>query len=44
MARKRIWLVAAVASAAVLVWAYIDGGEEPLRPVAYDVAVPGQRR
>lgn len=44
MARKPIWLVAAAVLAVVLVWGYLDGGEEPLRPVVQDVAVPGQAR
>lgn len=43
MAMRRNWLVGALALLAVLVIAYawIDGGREPVRPIAEPVAIPG---
>jgi hypothetical protein len=40
---RRWWPVAAALLAALLVLAWIDGGEEPLRPIAEDVPLPEQR-
>ncbi len=39
--RRWPWIVAG-AAAAILVAALIDGGEEPLRPIAQPVALPDQ--
>ena len=38
--RKWIWIVAAVALAAVLAWAWIDGGEQPKRWIEEPVELP----
>jgi hypothetical protein len=41
--RARRWpLVVAAVVAGLAVLAWFDGGEEPLRPIAQDVALPGQ--
>lgn len=41
--RVRRWpLVLAAVVAGLVVLAWFDGGEEPLRPIAEDVALPGQ--
>lgn len=41
MAKKRtIGLAAAGAVLAVLIYAWIDGGEEPLRPIVQQVELP----
>ena len=37
--RRIVWLVAAL-FAALLLYAWIDGGEEPLRPIAEPVELP----
>ncbi|MFU7529645.1 hypothetical protein [Qipengyuania sp. ASV99] len=39
-ARRRWPLYAAIAALAILTLAYIDGGEEPIRPIAQDIAAP----
>lgn len=39
-ARRRWPLYAAIAAAAILTLAYIDGGEEPIRPITQDIAAP----
>lgn len=40
-AMKRRWAIyAALALAGVLVLAYFDGGEEPLRPIVHRIATP----
>lgn len=36
--------VAAVGLAALLGWAWADGGEQPLRPVSGPVTIPGASR
>lgn len=43
MADRRIWLFLAVLAVLFLLLAYawVDGGEEPLRDIAMPVAVPG---
>lgn len=42
MADRRIWwLLAVLLAVAVLVYAWIDGGEEPMRDIVVPVAVPG---
>ncbi|WP_263617977.1 hypothetical protein [Qipengyuania aquimaris] len=41
MKRSRMILIAALALLAVLVVAWIDGGEEPLRPISEPVELPG---
>jgi len=43
MAMRRNWLVGAVVllAVALLAYAWIDGGREPLRPIAQPVAIPG---
>ena len=38
----RKWAVAAAVLAALLALAWFDGGEQALRPIAEDVALPGQ--
>jgi hypothetical protein len=38
----RKWVLAAAALAALLALAWFDGGEKALRPIAEDVALPGQ--
>lgn len=39
----RTWLLAAaILLAGLLVLAWVDGGEEPLRPIAEDVTLPEQ--
>ena len=40
MSRKGIGWVAAALVAALLLYAWIDGGEEPLHPIVEPVAVP----
>ncbi|MGN3973463.1 hypothetical protein [Tsuneonella sp. SYSU-LHT278] len=40
MMGARAKLIAGGALAAVLVYAWIDGGEEPLRPISEPVAMP----
>ena len=40
MTGRRIGWVAAVLVALVLVYAWIDGGEEPLRPIVQPIEVP----
>ncbi len=41
--RARRWpLVAGIAALCLLVLAWFDGGEKPLRPIAQDVALPEQ--
>lgn len=46
MADKRIWLFLAALAVVFLLLAYawIDGGEEPLRDIAVPVAVPGETK
>ncbi|MFL0356856.1 hypothetical protein ACI5KX_10305 [Erythrobacter sp. GH1-10] len=39
--RKRAPIYAGLAVLAVLVLAWIDGGEEPIRPIVQAVEVPG---
>ena len=34
-------LIGAVVIAALLAWAWIDGGQRPLRPIAEPVTLPG---
>lgn len=42
MADRRIWVFLAVAAVSLLlVYAWADGGEEPLRDIVTPVAVPG---
>ena len=41
MAGKRFWLVLAAFVALVFVYAWVDGGEEPLHDISQPVAVPG---
>lgn len=41
MTGRRIGWIAGVLLAVLLGWAWIDGGEQPLRPIAQPVAVPG---
>ena len=38
---KKVGWTVAIALLAVLVIAWIDGGEEPLRPIETSIAVPG---
>ena len=41
MGRKGwIWIVVALVLAAVLAWAWIDGGERPIRPIEEPVPLP----
>nr|WP_298927181.1 hypothetical protein [uncultured Erythrobacter sp.] len=40
--RQRIWLLAAAIVVGILVLAYIDGGEEPIRPMVQTVTLPGE--
>ena len=40
MSLRRIGLALALLVVALLVYAWIDGGEEPLRPISQPVAVP----
>jgi len=40
-AKGRKWVVyAVIAVAAVLIVAYIDGGEEPIRPIEQQISLP----
>lgn len=41
---RRKWVLAATVLAALLALAWFDGGETALRPIAEDVALPGQAR
>ena len=41
---RKVWLVLAVAIAALLGWAWHDGGEVPLRLIAEPVVLPGASR
>ena len=41
MSSRRIGWIAAALIALVLVYAWIDGGEEPLRPITQPIDVPG---
>lgn len=42
MADRRIWwLLAVLLAVAVLVYAWVDGGEEPMRDIVVPVAVLG---
>lgn len=41
---RREWLIAGVLAAglaALLAWAWADGGEEPLRAISEPVSIPG---
>jgi hypothetical protein len=38
--RRRVGWIAGAVVAVVLVYAWIDGGEEPVRPIVEPVAVP----
>lgn len=40
MTRRRIGTIGALIVGVLLLWAYIDGGEEPLRPISQEVALP----
>ena len=40
MTGRRIGWMAAVLVALVLVYAWVDGGEEPLRPIVQSIEVP----
>lgn len=40
MSGRRIGWIAAALVAALLVYAWIDGGEQPLRPIVQPVAMP----
>ena len=40
----RKWALAGVVLAALLTLAWFDGGEQALRPIAEDVALPGQEQ
>jgi hypothetical protein len=40
MSRRQIAWIAAALVAALLLYAWIDGGEEPLRPIVQPVAMP----
>jgi hypothetical protein len=42
LAVRAWWPVAVLVVAGLLVLAWVDGGEEPLRPIAEDVALPEQ--
>ena len=39
--RRRIGWIAGAVAAAVLAYAWIDGGEEPVRTIVEPIAVPG---
>jgi hypothetical protein len=39
--RRRIGWIAGAVVAAVLIYAWIDGGEKPVRPIVEPIAVPG---
>jgi hypothetical protein len=41
LSRQRIALYGAIAVGGVLALAYFDGGEEPIRPIAEQVSLPG---
>ena len=41
-AARAWWPVAALVVAGLLALAWVDGGEEPLRPIAEDVVLPEQ--
>jgi hypothetical protein len=43
-AGRRRLVMAGVVAAALLALAWFDGGEEPLHPIAQDVALPEQAR
>ncbi len=43
MRRRNILIGVLLALLALLVWAWWDGGEEPLRPIAQTVSVPEAR-
>ncbi len=38
--QRRWWLLGAVVAVVLIALAWIEGGEEPLRPIAEDVALP----
>jgi hypothetical protein len=40
MSRRQIAWIAAALLGALLLYAWIDGGEEPLRPIVQPVAMP----
>ena len=41
MPRRKIWISAAAGLAVLLLLAWFDGGEEPLRPIVEDIPTPG---
>lgn len=41
MAGRRFWVVLAVFVALVFAYAWVNGGEQPLRDISEPVAVPG---
>ncbi len=44
MTGRRIGTIVALILGALLLWAYIDGGEEPLRPISEVVELPEDAR
>lgn len=42
--RRTVVILAAVVVVALLVWAWLDGGREPLREIAVPVSVPERAR
>lgn len=42
--RRTVVILAAVVVVALLVWAWLDGGREPLREIAVPVSVPESAR
>ena len=40
MSARRVGIIAAALLASLLLYAWIDGGEEPLRPIVQPVAAP----
>lgn len=43
MAARRLWIVFAAGLAALLGYAWINGGEVPVRDIVEPVALPGSR-
>jgi hypothetical protein len=42
--RNGVWTTIALVAAALMIWAWVDGGEREVHPISQEVSVPEQSK